>query len=118
MKNKFQFLSILFLLFIGLAACEDKDGDGDGKNNNPCSTAWAISTSAESQAVSSAALAYGSDQSQENCQAYKNAFQDYLNALKEFEDCSELSTQDRQSLQSSIAQAQSGLNGLDCSQQN
>ena len=41
----------------------------------------------ESAAISAAAIAYGSDPSNANCQALKNAYQDLIDAYQDLEDC-------------------------------
>ena len=86
-------ISILFLSigFIGLNAC----GSDDEKDIVACSTAWATELQPEFTAITNAAAAYGADYSEANCNAFKAAYQSYINALRPYGDCAAITGQNR-----------------------
>ena len=64
-----------------------------GKDNDPEPCNYAVELQAEITAVSNAATAFGSDPSQANCIAYRNALQAYVNAADDYSECSALAGQ-------------------------
>lgn len=79
---------------------------------DPVSCNWATEVQSELDAVTTAATAYGNNPTTATCNAYKTAFQNYLNALEDHKSCvpSEQSAQ----LQQSIDAAQTSLDALQC----
>ncbi len=55
-----------------------------------CTNAWATDLEGELTAVIGAATAFSTDASDANCNAYKSAYQDYINALKPYGNCATL----------------------------
>ncbi|MBN1181056.1 MAG: hypothetical protein JXB49_02130 [Bacteroidales bacterium] len=95
----------LFLgLLIGLtlSSCKkDKDSDPDY-----CAGAWATEVSEVWADVITTASAYSTDPSQENCLAYKNAYQEYIDALEPFLNCQAWTPDQRAQLQQEIDEAE------------
>jgi hypothetical protein len=110
MKNKIFFFTFLAVASFGLWTCGDKDDDGDG-----CSTAWANELTNEANAMINAAQVYAMNPTVANCNAYKAAAQDYLDALEPYGDCPALTGQNRTDWQNAFNEAQQDLNEVDCS---
>lgn len=109
MKNRILFALLLMLGVIGIWSC---GGDDDPAG---CSTAWASELANEVSAMSAAAQAYGLDPSVANCNAYKNACQDYVDALEPYGNCATLTGQSRTDWQNALNDAQQQINDIDCS---
>jgi len=77
-----------------------------------CSTAWATDLQDELTAVSNAGVAYATDPSTSNCNAYKAAYEAYINALEPYGECAELSGQSRTDWQEALQDARDSLTGL------
>ncbi len=82
------------------------------KKDEPASCNYATETQDELNAVSAAAVTYGNDPSTANCNAYKAAFQTYLNALNSHSSCV-LDSQQTE-YHNAIIQAQADLDALQC----
>ena len=82
------------------------------KNNDPDPCNYAEETQDELQAVIDASNAYGANPNTTTCNAYKAAFQDYLNALEDHDNCVPAGQEDE--YQHSIDQAQAELDALQC----
>lgn len=105
MKNaSFRYLAIIFSLVILFSCKKDESFD--------CSGAWAFSLTDEATAVGTAASIYAEDPSTANCNAYKDAYRDYIDALKPYGDCGSLTGQDRAAWQQSLDEAQANLDSL------
>jgi hypothetical protein len=50
----------------------------------------------------------------ENCNAYKAAFLDYIQAMEPFLECASWSATDRQEVQDAIDEAEEAMNELSC----
>jgi hypothetical protein len=98
---------LVVVTFIGLGSCKKKATDPDY-----CSTSWATQLSAEVNALSAAAQAYATEQTPANCNAYKTAYQNYLDALEPFGDCALWTTQQKADLQDAIDEAQQQISTL------
>ena len=105
MYRVLSFLIIVSLL--GIGSCKKKSADPD-----ICGTTWATQLSAEITALSNAAMAYATDPSTPNCNAYKTAYQNYLDALEPFGDCALWTTQQKADLQDAIDEAQQQISTL------
>ncbi len=101
----------LIVLSLGFSSCGGGD-DGDGGGN--CNYNWAVGVQSELTAISNAATAYSTDPSVANCNNYKNALQNYVNALKPFGDCSLLTGADRTSFQNALEQYEDIWADIDC----
>jgi hypothetical protein len=100
---------LIIVSFLGIGSCKKKATDPDY-----CATSWATQLSAEVNALSTAAQAYGASQTAANCNAFKTAYQNYLNALDPFLDCAAWTVQERSELQDAIDEAQQDINNLVC----
>jgi hypothetical protein len=105
MSRVFCFLVIVSLL--GLGSCKKKSADPDY-----CATSWATQLSTEINALSTAANTYASNPTNENCNAYKVAYQSYLDALEPFVDCTAWTVDQRNELQAAIDEAQQEISTL------
>ena len=111
MKSKIFFILFLAVVSVGSWNCK-KDSDND--NGDPCSINWASDLIDEINAMNVAAQTYIADPTYENCIAYKNAAQAYLDALEPYGNCAALTGQDRVAWQNAIDEAQESLNNLNC----
>jgi len=84
----------VFVLCIGFLSCSP-GGPACG------SFGFAFNVQNEILDLSAASTAYSQDPSPQNCQAYKNAYANYIDALKKYDKCVEASERDewRQSLE-------------------
>jgi hypothetical protein len=112
MKSKIFFVLFLAVVSVGSWTCK-KDSDDDN-NGNACSINWASDLGDEINALSTAAQTYLADPTYENCIAYKNAAQAYLDALEPYGNCPALTGQNRVEWQNAIDEAQESLDNLDC----
>ena len=109
MKRKIYMVLFLGFIIAGTTSCSE-----NGENDTPCSVAWTSELADEVNAMSTAAQAYAADPTPANCNAYKQAAQAYLNALKPYGDCSVLSGQDRVAWENALADAQESVDNMDC----
>ncbi|GJM31078.1 MAG: hypothetical protein DHS20C18_00790 [Saprospiraceae bacterium] len=109
MNRFFQFSAFLILcsLFLATSCKKDDDGSSCGDNFN-----YALELQAESSNLSAAAQTYAQDQTQENCEAYKTAVQNYLNAAADLDNC--VPVGDRAAYQQAIDDSQDSLDALQC----
>ena len=82
-----KFSTLLFMATFVLATIGC--GGDDDPNDPPagCTAVFATTFNAEINAISAASQAYFADQTTENCNALKDAYNDYLDALEDWEDC-------------------------------
>ena len=87
---------------------------GCKKDDDPVGCNYATEVQNEVNALTAATDAYVADSTNPvKCQAWKDAYQDYLNALEAHKECAALSGQQAE-LQSAIDQAQASLNSIQC----
>jgi hypothetical protein len=98
---------LIVVTFLGLGSCKKKATDPDY-----CSTSWATQLSSEVNALSTAAQTYASNPTTATCNAYKTAYQNYLDALEPFGDCALWTAQQKTELQDAINAAQQEINTL------
>lgn len=98
---------LIVISFLGIGSCKKKATDPDY-----CTSGWTTQVSTQINAVSAAAQTYASDPTPANCNAYKAAYQNYLNALEPFVDCAAWSGQQKSELQDAIDEAQLQINTL------
>lgn len=83
-------------------------------DNDPVGCNYATETQEELTALNDAAAAYGADPTNSTkCQAFKDAYQAYLNDLQAHVECAALSGQQAE-LQTAIDQAQAAVNDIQC----
>lgn len=109
MKNLFSVL-VFALLFVSYSC-----GDDDPVNNTPenCSTAFTESFEDDLTAVNTASTNYANDPSSSNCEAFKDAYNNYLDALEDWEECAVFYNQVTQ-WQQSLDAARTAVNGIAC----
>lgn len=112
MKKIYFFLTVLLLSLVSIS-CGGDDDPNDGNVN--CSDSFSINSELndEINAFAQAASAYGQDPSSENCQAYKDAANDYLKALEALEDCAREVGQ-LNAYNQSLANLQAAFDSLTC----
>lgn len=113
MNRKIFFFLFLTVAVLGSWTC-NKDND-DNNNPDPCTGAWASDLADEANAMISAAQVYASTPTPANCNAYKDAAQDYLDALEPYGNCTTLTGQDRVDWQNAVDNAQQSIDNMDCS---
>lgn len=102
-------LSVFFLVVIFLSQVSCKKDDSDP---GYCGSTWSTQLSDESTALSNAITVYATSPTTENCNAYKAAYQNYLDALKPFKDCTGYTAAQKNDLENAIAQAESEISTL------
>ena len=100
-------LPLVFVMFglLVLFSCK-KESVG------PCSASWASDLGNEFTAISTAASIYSADPSEANCNDFKAAYQDYIDALKPYGDCATLSGASRTEWQNAINEAEGSLDDI------
>jgi hypothetical protein len=109
MNKKIFFTLFLAISVLGLWTCK-KDSKTD-----TCSGAWASELSSQINAMSDALTAYASNPTPATCNAYKQATQNYLDALAPYGNCATLTGQNRADWQAALDAAQASVDALDCS---
>jgi len=104
MKFKNLFFIFSFILVSGFfSSCGD---------DCPFASNYIQGLSEEINVLSGASMNYDNDPTNENCSAYKTAYQSLIDGLLTYEDC--LSGQDLVNLEFDLEAAQNGLNALPC----
>jgi hypothetical protein len=98
---------LIIVSFLGIGSCKKKTTDPD-----ICGSAWATQLSDETNALIAAAQTYSTDPTTQNCNAYKTAFQNYLDALQPFTDCTAWTTEQKNELQDAIDEAEAEISTL------
>ena len=101
------FCFVIILSFLGFGSCKKKATDPDY-----CNTAWATSLQPEITAFTNALATYTNDPTTANCNAYKAAFQDYIDALEPFGNCTAWSAQDKADWEEALADAEAEISTL------
>jgi len=102
-------IAILFALLSSLLLITSCDEDSICADNFN----FATEVADELTALNDAAVAYGQDQSPENCTAYKAAATDYLDALEDLKSCAEIAGQGT-AYQQAIDSTQAEVDALMC----
>ncbi len=79
-SKRYHLAALILLLFFFFSCGDDAPSDCDGSN-------FEFELRAEFDAISDAAIAYSSDPSSSNCNALKNAYRAYLDALRPYRNC-------------------------------
>ena len=111
MKQLINLFSFLFILTIFISACS-KDDDDKGR----CDDGWnpGIELQEELQALVDASTEYGNDpDNKEKCEAYKQAYLNYLSAVREWEDCYRHIGQHQEFLDA-VEEAERDVMAIDC----
>lgn len=110
MKLKTLFYFMAFIS-VGLIACGDDDDDG----NVDCNSSFSIQAELQDEidAFTDAAFAYGNNPTPENCEAYKDAAADYLEAAEALQDCANQVGQG-QEYQQALQAAQDSVDSIQC----
>ena len=107
MKAIFYSLLLTGLLF---TACGDDD-DGPGGGN--CNEVFTVQFEQEINDITAAATAYAMNPTPENCQAYKDAYNDYIDSLEDWADCADELGQSTE-WQQSLDDARDAIDALIC----
>ncbi len=107
--NRFMqlFALLMFCSFLFTTSCKKDPVNRCGDNFN-----WGVELQAESSALSAAAQVYVNDPTTENCESYKAAYQDYLDAAEDIDDC--VIASERAAYQQAIDDARDNLDDLQC----
>lgn len=112
--KKLSFLLMMFgLISFSLISCSDDDDAGGNVFTGPnCYNAWITAYSQSTQQMSSAAQAYGTDPTEENCNAFKAAYQSFLDDIKPFQNCAAITGQEREEFIEQIQEAEEDIDDL------
>lgn len=101
-------LLLLFCLTLVLFSCGD-----DEKDAANCANSFSQEFSDEITAITNASNVYAMDPTPANCNAFKTAYTNYINALQGWEDCAiQLNASD--DWQQSIDDAMESVNQIEC----
>lgn len=107
--NPIAVLAIFCSAMLILACDKDDDGvKGCGNNFN-----FSAELSEEANELSAAAQIYANDQTTANCENYRSAYLDYLDAARDLEDCAINAGQQAEYLQA-IEDAETAIENLQC----
>ena len=98
---------LIILFFVGFNSCKKDSGDPAY-----CAGTWATEIQAEINALNAAMTAYIATPNHTTCVAYKDAYQDYIDAMKPFLNCSAWTAQQKEDLQDAIDQAEAEVADL------
>ncbi len=107
-KKKLLLSAILFGMVVIFSVCI-----GDGDKGQDCSEVWSSELQEEIDDVSKASQIFENNPNEITCKYYKVSLQNYLKALKNYEDCAGLSGQERAAWQQEWNQAKDNVNSLD-----
>ena len=103
-------LLTLTIVLLSIAACKKKD---PLVNNNNCATNYTLVFENELNAVNNAASVYAMDPTVQNCEAYKVAAQEYVDALESWDNCAGITGQ-RVQWQASVDAARVSVDAIEC----
>ena len=110
--KKIFYLPVLILLSsVFLSGCISGGDDEPGGCN---SLSWATDLGDELTALSSAATTFSQNQTEANCNKYRQALRGYVNALRPYGDCQGLSGQSRSDWQKLLDDYEEDLEKSDC----
>lgn len=104
-------LITLLITCIGLTSCGGSDDDGGDFNNTDCNN-WSEQYLAQANAYSTASNAYATDPTLANCQNYKTAGLNFIEALEGVVDC--VPNANKQGFLDDIDQYKEQINATDC----
>jgi len=103
--KKFFYLFLLTLA-IGMTSCGDDEPDVDCTSTNFANTINALIND-----LNAAVTTYNNDPSSANCQALKDAANDYLDGVESFDDCADI---DQTQFNDQLDQAREAVNTINC----
>ena len=107
--KKWMFYLAGVILFAGiLAACNKDDDDPDN-----CAEGWEIAVNTKLQAAIDAGQVWAMSGVKEDCEKYKDALYDYLDAVRDLEDCYVLAGQ-KQAWEQAIQESEDDINSITC----
>lgn len=106
MKQTLIFL-FLGMFFLGLSSC------GGDKNNCAFGVGFALEINDELNALSEASVRYSNDPSTQNCEAYVDAYADYIDALRSLRGCY-VAYGSLDDYNESLDEAERDLDDIDC----
>jgi len=107
MKNFVYSALILIVCAFGFSSC---GGDDDGPG--ACSVAWASDLQNELNAIANAAAAYSNDPSASNCTALKAAYNNYIDELRPYGNCTGLTGQQRADWEQAVQEAEDDVDTI------
>lgn len=107
---KYSTLVFVFTLLIFTISCGDSN---DPSNPSGCSTEFAETFQDEIQTINTTTQNYANDPSTANCEAFKEAYQNYINALDSWEECANFYNQVAQ-WEQAIDAAQLSIDNIVC----
>lgn len=113
--KKLSFLVLLFgLISFSLVSCgDDDDGGGGSIYSGPnYFNAWGDAYFQALMEINNAAQAYAMEPTEENCNAFKAAYQSFINNVKPFQNCTAITGQDRQEFLQQIEEAEEEIDDL------
>jgi hypothetical protein len=104
----------MFLLVLCAALSSAScDGDDDKDALDCANVSWQTDLSVELQAITNTSIVYSNDPTEQNCLAFKQAYQNYVDALRPFEECA-IDAGERQDFLDALADAQAEIDSLPC----
>jgi hypothetical protein len=97
-----------FAFFILSTGCGDDKDTPEG-----CATNFAATFQDELEDINTASANFSNDPSTANCEAFKDAYNDYLDALEDWEECANINNQVVE-WQQSLDAARAAINDLVC----
>ena len=107
MRKSIFLLICLIALAFGSTSCKKSS------SAVPCNTSWALALQDETNSLSNAILNYSQNPTPANCEAYKQAYLNYLNALKDWGNCVGTAGQ-TQEWRDEIKDAEDEINDIEC----
>lgn len=107
-------MSVFLSFFLIFMACSgDDDDDIDQVDCNGASIYTSNVFLEVNMELSEASSTYGNDPTPENCEAFKNTYLDYIDALRSLRDCAEVYGQIEE-YDASLDQAEQSIDDLEC----
>lgn len=108
-------LSFFTFLIMGLILTSCGDDDDNGAGNVDCNSSIAVNNAIAQEVdnISTALNAWVADMSDANCDALKEAYQDYIDALQSLQDCANQAGVGAEFAQS-LADAEANIANLAC----
>lgn len=110
--KKYLFFYLL-VLSLSITACGDDEGDIN--NNDDCNTSFNLASELQIELdnLNAAATTFSNDPTSENCSAYKNADQAYVDAIRSYESCAEEAGQEEQ-FRTAVDSGQATVDAITC----
>lgn len=109
--NFFKPFALLSGLLVVFSSCS-KDDKGPLGLGGGCAYTWSVRIADEVLVLTNAATAYSQDSTQANCEAYKKAYQNYLNEAEDIKSC--VPADEKDDFQQNIDDARKELDDLPC----